>query len=82
MFLELPLIEVIPSQDRKLVAEAFSGIATYEWIIFTSSNGAREFMRLFLYGLQRYPQFRPYADSLCWRGPQRLFLGRIAWRSN
>ncbi len=43
--LELPLIEVIPSQDRKLVAEAFSGIATYEWIIFTSSNGAREFMR-------------------------------------
>ena len=57
--LELPLIEVIPSQDRKLVAEAFSGIATYEWIIFTSSNGAREFMRLFFMAYKDIRSFGP-----------------------
>ena len=53
------MIEVIPSQDRKLVAEAFSGIATYEWIIFTSSNGAREFMRLFFMAYKDIRSFGP-----------------------
>ena len=57
--LELPLIEVVPTEDRKLVAEAFSGIATYEWIIFTSSNGAREFMRLFFLAFKDIRSFGP-----------------------
>ena len=38
--LELPLIEILPTEDRTLVAEVFAGIATYEWVIFTSANGA------------------------------------------
>ena len=39
--MELPLIKIIPQQDRKLVAETFAGIATYEWVVFTSANGAK-----------------------------------------
>jgi uroporphyrinogen-III synthase len=57
--LELPLIEMIPTEDRRLVAEAFSGIATYDWIIFTSSNGAREFMRLFFLAFKDIRSFGP-----------------------
>lgn len=57
--LELPLIEVMPSNDRKLIAEIFSGIATYEWIIFTSVNGAREFMRLFFLAYSDIRSFGP-----------------------
>ena len=60
--LELPLIEILPTEDRKLIAEAFSGIATYEWVIFTSANGAREFMRLF---------FLAYGDIRSF-GPMRI----------
>ena len=60
--LELPLIEILPTKDRKLVAEVFSGIATYEWVIFTSANGAREFMRLF---------FLAYGDIRSF-GPMRI----------
>ena len=60
--LELPLIEILPTEDRTLVAEAFSGIATYEWVIFTSANGAREFMRLF---------FLAYGDIRSF-GPMRI----------
>ena len=60
--LELPLIEILPTEDRTLVAEAFTGIATYEWVIFTSANGAREFMRLF---------FLAYGDIRSF-GPMRI----------
>ena len=57
--LELPLIEILPTEDRTLVAEAFSGIATYEWVIFTSANGAREFMRLFFLAYEDIRSFGP-----------------------
>jgi len=60
--LELPLIRILPTEDRKLVAEAFAGIATYEWIVFTSSNGAREFFNLF---------FRAFGDIRSF-GPMRV----------
>ncbi|HCY57657.1 MAG TPA: hypothetical protein DHU78_02215 [Opitutae bacterium] len=57
--LELPLIEILPTEDRTLVAEAFAGIATYEWVIFTSANGAREFMRLFFLAYEDIRSFGP-----------------------
>ncbi|MEC9122509.1 MAG: uroporphyrinogen-III synthase, partial [Verrucomicrobiota bacterium] len=60
--LELPLIRILPTEDRKLVAEAFAGIATYEWIVFTSANGAREFFNLF---------FRAFGDIRSF-GPMRV----------
>ncbi len=60
--IELPLIEILPSQDKKVIAEVFAGIATYEWAVFTSANGAREFMRLF---------FLAYGDIRC-IGPMRI----------
>ncbi len=60
--LEIPLIKVISSQDRKVVTEAFAGIATYEWVVFTSANGAREFMNLF---------FRAFSDVRSF-GPMRI----------
>ena len=34
--------KIIPQEDQKLITETF-GIATYEWVVFTSANGAREF---------------------------------------
>jgi uroporphyrinogen III methyltransferase/synthase len=60
--LDLPLIKIHPSEDRKLIAEVFAGIATYEWIVFTSTNGAREFMKLF---------FRAFSDIRSF-GPMRI----------
>lgn len=60
--LELPLIEVLPSYDKATVSEVFADIATYEWIVFTSANGAREFFNLF---------FRAYKDLRSF-GPMRV----------
>jgi uroporphyrinogen III methyltransferase/synthase len=60
--LDLPLIEIQPSEDRKLIAEVFAGIATYEWVVFTSANGARFFMEFF---------FRAYNDIRSF-GPMRI----------
>ena len=51
--IDLPLIKIEPAEDRKLVAEVFAGIATYEWVVFTSANGAKAFMEIF---------FRAYSD--------------------
>ena len=60
--LELPLIRILPSEDRNLVAETFAGIATYEWVVFTSANGAREFFNVF---------FKAFGDIRSF-GPMRI----------
>jgi uroporphyrinogen-III synthase len=60
--MDLPLIEIQPSEDKKLIAEVFAGIATYEWVVFTSANGARNFMEFF---------FRAYKDIRSF-GPMRI----------
>ena len=60
--LELPLIKILPQEDRKLIAETFAGIATYEWVVFTSANGAREFFDVF---------FKAFADIRSF-GPMRV----------
>ncbi len=60
--LEIPLIKILPSEDRNLVAETFAGIATYEWVVFTSANGAREFFNIF---------FKAFGDIRSF-GPMRI----------
>ena len=52
--LELPLIKILPVDDRKLVAEVFAGLATYGWIVFTSQRGPRIFQS-FLQSFRRHP---------------------------
>lgn len=57
--LELPLIKILPQNDRKLIAETFAGIATYEWVVFTSANGAREFFDVFFKAFGDIRSFGP-----------------------
>ena len=60
--LELPLIEVKPACEKEVVAEVLSCIASYEWVLFTSANGVREFFNLF---------FRAFSDIRSF-GPMRI----------
>ncbi|MFP4157369.1 MAG: uroporphyrinogen-III C-methyltransferase [Opitutales bacterium] len=60
--IELPFIQVEPSFDEKLVTEVFAGIAVYEWMIFTSANGVKQFFELF---------YKAYDDIRC-LGPMRI----------
>ena len=57
--LELPLIQVIPEVDKQIVGEVFAGLGSYEWIVFTSINGVREFFDLFLRGFKDLRSFGP-----------------------
>ena len=57
--LELPLIEVKPACDKEVVAEVLSCIASYEWVLFTSANGVREFFNLFFRAFQDIRSFGP-----------------------
>lgn len=60
--IELPFITVEPQHDPKVVSEAFAGIAVYEWIVFTSANGVKNFFELF---------YKAYDDIRC-LGPMRI----------
>ena len=60
--LELPLIKILPQENKNLVAETFAGIATYEWVVFTSANGVREFFKVFF---KAFPDIRSF-------GPMRI----------
>jgi uroporphyrinogen III methyltransferase/synthase len=50
--LELPLIQVIPEVNQQITSEVLAGLGTYEWIVFTSVNGVREFFDLFFRGFK------------------------------
>jgi len=50
--MELPLIQVVPEVDKQIASEVFAGLGSYEWIVFTSLNGVREFFDLFLRGFK------------------------------
>lgn len=71
--LELPLIKILPSEDKKLISEIFAGIATYEWAIFTSANGAREFMRLFFLAFGDIRSFGPMRIACVGEGTAEVF---------
>ena len=60
--LELPFIKIEPDFDRQRLGEIFTGIATYEWILFTSTNGVRFFFDIF---------YKAFDDIRC-LGPMRI----------
>ncbi|HVU17891.1 MAG TPA: uroporphyrinogen-III synthase [Candidatus Didemnitutus sp.] len=45
--IELPLIKVTKEVDRNTLAEVFTELGRYEWLVFTSANGARFFFEDF-----------------------------------
>jgi uroporphyrinogen-III synthase len=45
--IELPLIQVTKDFDKQTLAEAFAELGQYEWLVFTSANGARFFFEEF-----------------------------------
>ena len=71
--MELPLIRIVPSQDKKLITEVFAGIATYEWVVFTSANGAREFMRLFFLAFGDIRSFGPMRIACVGEATAKIF---------
>ena len=60
--LELPLIKIKPETSPEVLTETFAGLATYEWVIFTSTNGVRHFFDFF---------FKAFEDLRC-LGPMRI----------
>ncbi|MEL0120382.1 MAG: uroporphyrinogen-III synthase, partial [Opitutae bacterium] len=60
--LELPLIKIKPETSPEVMTETFAGLATYEWVIFTSTNGVRHFFDFF---------FKAFEDLRC-LGPMRI----------
>ena len=60
--IELPFISVEQHYDGQRVSEVLAGIAVYEWIIFTSANGVKNFFELF---------YKAYDDIRC-LGPMRI----------
>jgi uroporphyrinogen III methyltransferase/synthase len=60
--LEIPLIDIRQDTTRETLTEVFAGIAQYEWILFTSSNGVRYFFDFF---------HKAYDDIRC-LGPMRI----------
>lgn len=49
---ELPLIQVTKHYDKATLVEVFAELGQYEWIVFTSANGARFFFEEFLKGFE------------------------------
>ncbi|MDR2675570.1 MAG: uroporphyrinogen-III C-methyltransferase [Opitutaceae bacterium] len=47
---ELPLITVTKDVDRLALVEILAGLGSYDWIVFTSANGARFFFEEFFKG--------------------------------
>jgi uroporphyrinogen-III synthase len=45
--IELPLIRVTKELDKHTLAEVFAELGRYEWLVFTSANGARFFFEEF-----------------------------------
>lgn len=45
--LEIPMIETRPAIDEPVLGEVLTSIASYEWIVFTSPNGAELFFEYF-----------------------------------
>lgn len=46
--LEIPLIAVRPKRDQKVWEEVMETFGTYDWLVFSSPNGANFFMKAFL----------------------------------
>lgn len=57
--LEIPLIRIERDVDPKVLEDAFGRLATYEWIVFTSPNGVRHFMDIFIHRFKDIRAFGP-----------------------
>jgi uroporphyrinogen-III synthase len=60
--LSIPLIEIEPFEDPDKLMEVFKGIATYDWIVYTSINGVKYYFESF---------FRAFGDIRAF-GPARI----------
>jgi uroporphyrinogen-III synthase len=49
---ELPLIQVTKHYDKSILLEIFAEFGQYEWLVFTSANGARFFFEEFTKGFE------------------------------
>ncbi len=67
---ELPLIEIVPEKSPE-AENVFEGIATYDWIVFTSPNGARYFFKQF---------HKRFSDLRCLGGAQIACIGKSTAR--
>jgi uroporphyrinogen III methyltransferase/synthase len=45
--LEIPVIQFAPPQNQRSIAEMFLELNSYEWLVFTSSNGVTAFFEMF-----------------------------------
>ncbi len=50
--IELPLIQVTKHYEKQTLLDVFTEIAQYEWVVFTSANGARFFFEEFIKGFE------------------------------
>ena len=57
--LELPMIDIEPIIDPRHSEDIFRGIAAYEWIIFTSTNGVEGFFKNFFNWFEDIRSFGP-----------------------
>lgn len=64
--IEFPLIEVVSEVDTALGDEVFGGIASYQWVVFTSANGVRFFFAEF---------FRRFRDIRALGGARLAVVG-------
>ena len=71
--LDLPLIKILPSEDRATITEVFAGIASYEWIVFTSINGVTEFMEIFFKAFSDIRSFGPMRIACVGESTASLF---------
>ncbi|HUF61486.1 MAG TPA: uroporphyrinogen-III C-methyltransferase [Verrucomicrobiales bacterium] len=64
--IELPTIRIEPPPNAKAFAQSVRDAHTYNWLVFTSPNGAEAFFELF---------FRLYADARCLGGARIAAIG-------
>lgn len=69
--MEIPLIEVRAAPDREVLLEVLAGIAQYDWIVFTSTNGVRLFFEMF---------HRAFKDIRCFGGMRVAAVGAATAR--
>ncbi|MBR90400.1 MAG: uroporphyrinogen-III C-methyltransferase [Verrucomicrobiales bacterium] len=46
--LEIPTIRIVPPAEKQPLMDAILGIASYDWLVFTSPNGVDQFFHWFL----------------------------------
>lgn len=60
--IEFPTIEIRPPEDPAPLERAARALAEYDWLIFTSANGVRAFLR-------QEPDFTAFRGRVCAIGP-------------